>query len=179
MLPYKNGFRVSAGFGFGDGFSPESVFGSGLGFKFGFRFWVPRHSTRPKPDLLPSLFGDQVYNTSGHRVTCASRLKYFLHLLFLRLISCILVRLLPWRVRAGPRLTCHRSPSLENVNGWPICHTLQPCMLFFQHEHLLNARIVLSASGLQFAGYATIPSLCSTVLQMQSTVPPPKLIEKL
>ena len=61
MLPHKAGFGfpigfpVSTDFGFGDVFSPESVFGAGSGFKFGFRFWVPRHSTRPKPALLPSL----------------------------------------------------------------------------------------------------------------------------
>ena len=30
-------------------------FGAGSGFKFGFRFWVPRHSTRTEPDPLPSL----------------------------------------------------------------------------------------------------------------------------
>ena len=50
------GFRVSAGFGFGDRFRPELKFGAGLGFKFGFRVWVPRHSTRTEPDPLPFLF---------------------------------------------------------------------------------------------------------------------------
>ena len=41
MLSYKAGFgcpirfRVSAGFDFGNGFSPELVFGSGSGFDFG------------------------------------------------------------------------------------------------------------------------------------------------
>ena len=54
---YPFGFRVSAGFGFGHEFAPELEFGSGLGFKFGFRFWVPRHSTRTEPDPLPSLCG--------------------------------------------------------------------------------------------------------------------------
>ena len=49
------GFWVSAGFGFGDGFSPETVFGPGSGFKFGFRFWVPNHSTQTEPNSLPSL----------------------------------------------------------------------------------------------------------------------------
>ena len=52
---YPFGFRVSAGFGFGHEFAPELEFGSGSGFKFGFRFWVPRHSTRTEPDPLPSL----------------------------------------------------------------------------------------------------------------------------
>ena len=41
------------GFGFGDGFPPESV--SGSGFDFGFRFWVHGDSTRSEPDPLPSL----------------------------------------------------------------------------------------------------------------------------
>jgi hypothetical protein len=36
-------------------FSLESVFGSVSGFKFGFRFWVSRHSTPSEPDPLPSL----------------------------------------------------------------------------------------------------------------------------
>ena len=49
------GFRGSMGFGFGDGFSPESVFGADSGFRFGFRFWVPRHSTRSEPAPLPFL----------------------------------------------------------------------------------------------------------------------------
>ena len=52
---YPFGFRVSAGFGFGHEFAPELEFGSGSGFKFGFRFWVSRHSTRIEPDPLPSL----------------------------------------------------------------------------------------------------------------------------
>ena len=52
---YPFGFRVSTGFGFGHEFAPELEFGSGLGFKFGFRFWVPRHSTRTEPDPLASL----------------------------------------------------------------------------------------------------------------------------
>ena len=62
MLSYKSGFRVSnrisgiRGFQFWDGFLPESVFRSGSGFKFGFQFWMPKHSTRPEHDLLPSLF---------------------------------------------------------------------------------------------------------------------------
>ena len=48
------GFWVSAGFGFGrfgfgHEFAPESEFGSGSGFKLGFRFWVPNHSTRTEP----------------------------------------------------------------------------------------------------------------------------------
>jgi hypothetical protein len=58
---YPFGFLVSIwvlgihGFGFGDGFSLESVFGSGLGFNFGFQFWVHGDSTRSEPDSLPSL----------------------------------------------------------------------------------------------------------------------------
>ena len=49
--------RVSGihGFGFGDGFPPESVSGSGSGFDFGFRFWVHGDSTRSEPDPLPFL----------------------------------------------------------------------------------------------------------------------------
>ena len=43
------------GFGFGDGFPPESVSGSGSGFDFGFWFWVHGDSTRSEPDPLPSL----------------------------------------------------------------------------------------------------------------------------
>jgi hypothetical protein len=58
---YPFGFWVSVrvsgirGFGFGDGFPPESVFGSGSGFDFGFRFWVHEDSTRSESDPLPSL----------------------------------------------------------------------------------------------------------------------------
>ena len=54
---FIRGFRVSIrvsgihGFGFGDGFPPESV----LGFDFGFRFWVHGDFTRSEPDPLPSL----------------------------------------------------------------------------------------------------------------------------
>jgi hypothetical protein len=48
-------FWGSAGFGFGDGFSSESVFGADSGSKFGFWFWVPRYSTRSEPTPLPSL----------------------------------------------------------------------------------------------------------------------------
>jgi hypothetical protein len=51
----SNWFSDIRGFGFGHEFSPESVFGSVSGFKFLFRFWVPRHSTRSEPDPLPSL----------------------------------------------------------------------------------------------------------------------------
>ena len=57
----QSGFRVSIqvsgirGFGFGDGLSPESVFGAVLGFDF--RFWVQVHrdSTRSESAPLPSL----------------------------------------------------------------------------------------------------------------------------
>jgi hypothetical protein len=72
----RSGFRVSNrvsdihGFGFGHEFSPESVFGSVSGFKFGFRFWVPRHSTRSKPDPLPSLAASLPY---GPVSACARR----------------------------------------------------------------------------------------------------------
>jgi len=63
MCIFICGFRVSIrvsgirGFGFGDGFPPESVSGSGSGFDFGFRFWVHGDSTRSEPDPLPSLVG--------------------------------------------------------------------------------------------------------------------------
>ena len=63
MCIYIQWFRVSIrvsgirGFGFGDGFPPESVFGADSGFNFGFRFWVHGDSTRSEPDPLPSLPG--------------------------------------------------------------------------------------------------------------------------
>ena len=59
MCIFIRGFWVSIrvsgirGFGFGDGFPPESV--SGSGFDFGFRFWVHGDSTRSEPDPLPFL----------------------------------------------------------------------------------------------------------------------------
>ena len=59
MCIFIRGFRVSIrvsgirGFGFGDGFPPESV--SGSGFNFGFWFWVLGDSTRSEYDPLPSL----------------------------------------------------------------------------------------------------------------------------
>jgi len=59
MCIFIRGFRVSIrvsgirGFGFGDGFPPESV--SDSGFNFGFRFWVHGDSTRSEPDPLSSL----------------------------------------------------------------------------------------------------------------------------
>ena len=59
MCIFIHGFWVSIrvsdihGFGFGDGFPPESV--SGSGFDFGFRFWVHEDSTQSEPDPLPSL----------------------------------------------------------------------------------------------------------------------------
>ena len=68
MCIFIRGFRVSIrvsgirGFGFGDGFPPESVSGSGSGFDFGFRFWVHGDSTRSKPDPLPSLSSISVSN---------------------------------------------------------------------------------------------------------------------
>jgi len=61
MCIFIRGFRVSIrvsgirGFGFGNGFPPESVSGSGSDFDFGFRFWVHGDSTRSEPDPLPSL----------------------------------------------------------------------------------------------------------------------------
>ena len=61
MCIFIRGFRVSIrvsgirGFGFGDGFPPESVSGSGSGFDFGFRFWVHGDSTRSESDPLPFL----------------------------------------------------------------------------------------------------------------------------
>jgi len=45
------------GFGFGDGLSPESVFGAVLGFDFGFQVRVHRDSTQPESAPLPSLVG--------------------------------------------------------------------------------------------------------------------------
>ena len=57
----QSGFWVSIrvlgirGFGFGDGLSPESVFGAVSGFDFGFWVWVHRDSTRSKSAPLPSL----------------------------------------------------------------------------------------------------------------------------
>ena len=61
MCIFIRGFRVSIrvsgirGFGFGDGFPPESVSGLGSGFDFGFRFWVHGDFTRSEPGPLPSL----------------------------------------------------------------------------------------------------------------------------
>ena len=54
-----SGFGIR-GFGFGDGFPPESVSGSGSGFDFGFRFWVHGDSTRSEPDPLPALTTSRV-----------------------------------------------------------------------------------------------------------------------
>ena len=57
----QSGFQISIrvlgirGFGFGDGLSPESVFGAVSGFGFGFRVWVHRDSTRSESAPLPSL----------------------------------------------------------------------------------------------------------------------------
>jgi len=57
----ESGFRVSIrvsgirGFGFGEGFSPESVFGSVSGFDFGFQVQVHIDFTRSEPAPLPSL----------------------------------------------------------------------------------------------------------------------------
>ena len=57
----ESGFRVSIrvsgirGFGFGEGLSPESVFGSVSGFDFGFRVRVHIDFTRSEPAPLPSL----------------------------------------------------------------------------------------------------------------------------
>jgi hypothetical protein len=77
MCIFIHGFRVSVrvsgirGFGFGDGFPPESVFGSGFDFRF--QFWVHRDSIRFEPDPLPSLplrdFGP-LYTTAGHDTGC-------------------------------------------------------------------------------------------------------------
>ena len=57
----QSGFRVSTQvsgiheFGFGDGLSPESVFGAVSGFGFGFRVRVHRDSTRSESAPLLSL----------------------------------------------------------------------------------------------------------------------------
>ena len=48
IYPRVSGIR---GFGFGDGFPPESV----SGFDFGFRFWMYGDSTRSEPDPLSFL----------------------------------------------------------------------------------------------------------------------------
>ena len=73
---YIRGFRVSIrvsgirsgfgirGFGFGDGFPPESVFRADSGFGFGFRFWVHGDSTRSEPDPLPSLTSSDTLSLS-------------------------------------------------------------------------------------------------------------------
>ena len=72
---YPFGFRVSVrvsdirGFGFGDGFPPESVFEADSGFDFRFRFWVHGDSTRSEPDPLPSLDMQQQQNTNQARVS--------------------------------------------------------------------------------------------------------------
>ena len=63
MCIFICGFRVSIrvsgirGFGFGDGFLPESVSGSGSGFDFGFRFFGARrfHPIRTRPVAILSL----------------------------------------------------------------------------------------------------------------------------
>jgi len=77
---FIRGFRVSIrvsgirGFGFGDGFPPESVSGSGSGFDFGFRFWVHGDSTRSEPDPLPSLqpYGRWLHESLSH-LQCGER----------------------------------------------------------------------------------------------------------
>ena len=59
----QSGFRVSIwdsgirGFSFGDGLSPESVFGAVLGFDFGFRVRVTQrlHPIRIRPVAIPTL----------------------------------------------------------------------------------------------------------------------------
>jgi hypothetical protein len=59
----QSGFRVSIrvssihGFGFGEGLSPESVFGVVLGFNFGFRFGCIE--TQSESTLLPPLKKDE------------------------------------------------------------------------------------------------------------------------
>jgi hypothetical protein len=63
---YPFGFRVSIlvssirGFGFGNGFPPESMFGLDSGSDFEFRFLVHGDSTRSEPDPLPSLIPVEV-----------------------------------------------------------------------------------------------------------------------
>ena len=62
----QSGFRVSIrvlgirGFGFGDGLSPESVFGAVLGFGLRFRVRVHRDTTRSESAPLPSLRGEKL-----------------------------------------------------------------------------------------------------------------------
>jgi hypothetical protein len=65
------------GFGFGDGFPPELVFGSGSGFDFGFWFLVHGDFTRSKPDPLTSLpvnHGRRLEEAMGGDGPCPSRL---------------------------------------------------------------------------------------------------------
>ena len=64
----QSGFRVSIwvsgirGFGFGDGLSPESVFGAVSGFGFGFRVWVHRDSTRSESTPLLMVISPYFYD---------------------------------------------------------------------------------------------------------------------
>jgi hypothetical protein len=77
MCIFIRRFRVSVqvsgirGFSFGDGFPPETVFGSGSGFDFGFWFWVHGDSTRSEPDPLPSLLAGLACCALGR--PCADR----------------------------------------------------------------------------------------------------------
>ena len=62
---FRVSIRVSGirGFGFGDGFPPESVSGSGSYFDFGFRFWVHGDFTRCEPDPLTSILARPLLST--------------------------------------------------------------------------------------------------------------------
>ena len=53
---YPIGFRVSAGFGFGDGFSPNWYSGRVRVLSSGFGFWCPDTPPDPNPTPHPYLF---------------------------------------------------------------------------------------------------------------------------
>jgi hypothetical protein len=112
MCIFICGFRVSIRvsvqvsgireFSFGNRFSPESVFGSGLGFDFRFWFWVHRDSTRSESDPLPSLrqLLGQADNAGGPwSVTC--QIHIYTYVVYTPRVGA------PWSWAPGrpPRLT--------------------------------------------------------------------------
>ena len=88
---FRVSIRVSGirGFGFGDGLSPESVFGAVLGFDFGFRVRVHRDSTRSESTPLPSLplFGGEIHSKDGTKVTGRVRRWWYRWLTALALVG--------------------------------------------------------------------------------------------
>ena len=50
--------------------------GSSSDFKFEFRFWMPRHSTRLEPDVLPSLLPSQNSSICQSQSTCRFQLAH-------------------------------------------------------------------------------------------------------